>query len=116
MKVHRPRDVACPLCGDRRFDSDASAVSHIEAGSCTKCSGRDRAREEIYKYVSSTPHAQQYLSDQLAIGGGYHGGYGSVPDTPYACQECARDFKSMSSLMQHTSDKHSRGVGLQLGY
>lgn len=29
-QVHRPRDVACPVCGVKRFRSGANAVQHVE--------------------------------------------------------------------------------------
>ena len=53
MQVHRPRNVACPVCGETRFRSGANAVQHVESGYCTGCRGQDRARENIYKYAQS---------------------------------------------------------------
>ncbi|KAL7576684.1 hypothetical protein ACA910_005610 [Epithemia clementina (nom. ined.)] len=31
LQVHRPRNVACPVCGERRFRSGANAVQHVES-------------------------------------------------------------------------------------
>jgi DNA-directed RNA polymerase subunit RPC12/RpoP len=43
MQVHRPRNVACPICGEQRFRTGANAVQHVESGYCTGCRGQDNA-------------------------------------------------------------------------
>lgn len=114
-KVHRPRNVACPLCGDRRFASGVEAVQHVEAGVCPKCTGKDRARDAIYGYAAQLPGFQPYLSHKPALT--YGGGYAAPPPQPYVCRECNnRPFKNMSSLMQHQNDKHGNGSMFSLQY
>ena len=39
MQTHRPRNTACPVCGEIRFASAANAVAHVESGSCSGCRG-----------------------------------------------------------------------------
>ena len=101
MKVHRSRDVACPVCGDRRFASGANAVAHVESGFCTGCRGKDNARAAIHGFVA---HNAPHLRNKMI---GYDGNYSSdVPDLPYACTYCRKAFGSLSSMMNHEEDVH----------
>lgn len=69
MKVHRSRDVACPVCGDRLFASGANAVAHVESGFCTGCRGKDNARAAIHGFVA---HNAPHLRNKMI---GYDGNY-----------------------------------------
>ena len=106
MQVHRPRNVACPICGEQRFRSGANAVQHVESGYCSGCYGRDNARQQIYDFARSQSGMQPYLSGTPMItNGGYHD---SVPDFPYQCTACAKSFRQLSQLLQHQDQKHGR--------
>ena len=62
MQVHRPRSVACPICGDRRFRTGANAVQHVESGSCSGCQGRDNARRQIYNFARQQQSMQGFMN------------------------------------------------------
>ena len=106
-QVHRPRDVACPVCGDRRFRSGANAVQHVESGYCRGCRGANNARRQIYDFASQQNGMQRYMTERplLTNGASQHHG-GGVPDHPYRCPECSRAFRQLSQLMQHRDQKH----------
>ncbi|KAL9184069.1 hypothetical protein ACHAXT_002155 [Thalassiosira profunda] len=105
IQVHRPRNVACPVCGDKRFRSGANAVQHVESGYCRGCAGADNARQQIYQYAQSKRAMQPYMTGTpLLTNGGYHD---RVPDLPYQCRECAKSFRQLSQLMQHQDQKHN---------
>ncbi|KAL7509230.1 hypothetical protein ACHAXN_007148 [Cyclotella atomus] len=105
MQVHRPRDVACPICGERRFKTGANAVQHVESGYCSGCSGADNARRQIYEFAQRQGGMQRYLTGtpQLTHVGSSNG----VPDMPYQCRECNKSFRNLSQLMQHQDQKHN---------
>lgn len=106
MQVHRPRNVACPLCGEARFRSGANAVQHVESGYCTACKGADYARQQIYEFSRRQQGMQPFLNDVPMLTDG--GVYDSVPDYPYHCPQCAKSFRQMSQLLQHQDQKHDR--------
>ena len=116
-QVHLERNVACPICGDRRFKSVTNAVQHVEGGACSGCRGVDNARLAIYEFAQArTPNL---LNQQaLAYGGGGYGGASSMPDEPYGCPDCGRTFRDASALMQHASAKHrtNQSHHLMIGY
>ena len=105
MQVHRPRNVACPVCGEQRFRSGANAVQHVESGYCSGCLGQDNAREQIYKFAAAQRSMGRYMTERplLTYGGGVSG---PVPDMPYCCQECNKSFRQLSQLLQHQDQKH----------
>lgn len=105
QQVHRPRNVACPVCGEVRFRSPANAVQHVESGFCSGCNGRDNARLQIYQYARAHRGMQKYLTGTplLTNGSVYQG----VPDYPYQCRQCAKSFRNLSQLMQHEDQKHN---------
>lgn len=106
MQVHRPRNVACPVCGDTRFRSPANAVQHVESGYCTGCKGQDNARQQIYQFAQRKGGMQQYmdLTPLLTYGGGNN----AIPDLPYKCPHCVnKSFRHLSQLMQHSDQKHN---------
>mmetsp|Transcript_35834 Transcript_35834/g.75460 ORF Transcript_35834/g.75460 Transcript_35834/m.75460 type:complete len:175 (+) Transcript_35834:178-702(+) len=112
MQVHRPRNVACPVCGERRFRSGANAVQHVESGYCSGCRGRDNARRQIYDFARSRRGMQPFLSGTpLLTNGGRNGG---VPEFPYQCPQCVKSFRHLSQLLQHQDQKHN--VLRMLGY
>mmetsp|Transcript_28580 Transcript_28580/g.60956 ORF Transcript_28580/g.60956 Transcript_28580/m.60956 type:complete len:190 (-) Transcript_28580:293-862(-) len=105
MQVHRPRNISCPVCGDTRFRSPANAVQHVESGFCTGCKGTDNARNQIYQYAQRKGGMQQYMDLTPLLTNG--GGNNCVPDFPYRCPQCAKSFRHLSQLMQHTDQKHN---------
>ena len=109
MQVHRPRNVACPVCGDCRFATGANAVQHVESGYCTGCRGQDNARQQIYDFASGQRKMNQYMTPMLE-----YDGYGSnqVPDFPYQCQPCGKMFRHLSQLLQHQDQKHNNRMAL----
>lgn len=114
MQVHRPRNVACPICGEQRFRSGANAVQHVESGYCSGCYGsQDYARQQIYQFAQRQSGMQPFLNGTpMLTNGGYNN---SVPDFPYQCPECARSFRQLSQLLQHQDQKHGRYTR-QIGY
>lgn len=106
MQVHRPRNVACPICGEQRFRSGANAVQHVESGYCTGCRGQDNARQQIYEYARRQSSMQPFLNGTPMLT--YGDNYSSVPDLPYQCQQCAKSFRQLSQLLQHQDQKHGR--------
>ena len=106
MQVHRPRNVACPVCGEQRFRSGANAVQHVESGYCTGCLGKDNAREQIYRFAAGQSSMGRYMTERplLTYGGTISG---PVPDKPYCCKECSKSFHQLSQLLQHQDQKHN---------
>merc|ERR1719482_932089 len=46
--------VPCPICGEKKmFRSTTNAVQHVESGACGGCKGKEKAREQIYKFISN---------------------------------------------------------------
>ncbi|CAB9531059.1 expressed unknown protein (Partial), partial [Seminavis robusta] len=88
MQVHRPRDVACPICGERRFRSGANAVQHVESGYCSGCQGATNARNQIYGYAQSQHAMRPYLADTPMLTNGGYGDGITTPDYPYQCGPC----------------------------
>lgn len=106
MQVHRPRNVACPVCGDTRFKSGANAVQHVESGYCSGRPGRQNAREQIYKFSSTKGGMRRYMNDVPQLTNGSHFDEG-VPDFPYRCPGCSKAFRHLSQLLQHQDQKHN---------
>lgn len=107
MQVHRPRNVACPICGDRRFKSGANAVQHVESGGCSKCGGGEYAREQIWRYASKKKVMHRYMTELPMLT--YYGDFDSdneVPDYPYRCPDCSVRYRNLSQLLQHQDQKH----------
>lgn len=107
MQVHRPRNVACPVCGDKRFRSSANAVQHVESGYCTGCQGKDNARLQIYQFASKSGQMNQYLSETPMLTYGGNNNNNDVPDYPYKCRQCNVSYRQLSQLMQHQDNKHN---------
>ena len=101
-KIHLPKTVSCPICGDRRFANAANAVAHVESGFCSGCYGKDNARGQIYNFVS---HNAPNLRAPMIKYDQYEDA--SLPEKPYRCKYCQRLFGQLSSLMNHQADKHS---------
>lgn len=102
MKVHDARNIPCPIAQDKFFKSPADAVKHVESGTCEMCRGKEKARMAIFDFLKSKKVAQNLMNPQLEYDGG--SGRGGVPEYPYKCNQCQREFKNMSSLMQHQHD------------
>lgn len=100
MKVHRAKNVSCPVCGVQRFASGADAVAHVESGYCDGCQGKDNARRQIYGFArAKAPH---FLTDVPLIEDIRDGSF-QVPDKAYRCG-CGRTFRDLSSMMNHQAD------------
>lgn len=110
-KVHRPKTVKCPLCGEQRFGSAANAVAHVESGYCSGCRGKSNARSQIYNFVSH--HAASLRAPMIGNGDGDRG----VPDRPYRCTYCSKTFTMLSAQMNHECDVHGNDRNIrQLGW
>merc|ERR1712183_59699 len=111
MQVHGPCMVPCPICGVKKmFRSATNAVQHVESGACGGCKGKEKAREQIYKFISNKKESRNLLADPPALE--YQGaGAGTVPDMPYKCQSCGRRYKQVSALMQHQQYGHCGASG-----
>jgi hypothetical protein len=114
MQTHRPRNVACPICGEGNFRSGANAVQHVESGYCPGCRGKSNARQQIFDFASKQKAMQRYITDvpRLTWDGDYDN---DVPDLPYHCRDCNKYFKQLSQLLQHNDNKHGKQP-LRLGY
>ena len=104
VQVHRPRNIACPVCGDRRFASGANAVQHVESGACPKCN-KASARQQIYQFASAQVQMKRYMPHLLLTNVGYNDS--GVPDFPYHCPDCNIGFRNASQLLQHQDHKHN---------
>lgn len=114
QQVHRPRSVACPVCGERRFKSGANAVQHVESGYCSGCLGKDDARQKIYQFASQQVAMSRYMSSTPQLTYGDWQQAASIPESPYECPECSKSFRQLSQLLQHRDQKH--GNLYRLGY
>jgi hypothetical protein len=119
MQVHRPKTVACLICGEVKFKSAANAVQHAESGYCTGCRGtKENARRQIYDFATKQGGAamNRYLTHtpMLEYGGGGSRN-GAIPDFPYCCPDCDQKFRNLSQLMQHRDNKHNNRGNL-IGY
>eukprot|EP00934_Nitzschia_sp_Nitz4_P004575 Nitzschia sp. Nitz4//scaffold38_size140716//90164//90511//NITZ4_003151-RA/size140716-exonerate_protein2genome-gene-0.108-mRNA-1//-1//CDS//3329550090//4565//frame0 len=105
MQTHRPRNFSCPICGEQRFRSGANAVQHVESGYCAGCSGKQNARNQIYRFASRQQAMRPYMTHvPMLTNGGYED---DTPDFPYQCQHCVRSFRQLSQLLQHNDAKHN---------
>jgi Zn-finger nucleic acid-binding protein len=107
MQTHRPRNVACPLCGEERFRSGANAVQHVESGYCTGCRGKSNARQQIHKFVMSQRAMQPYVNSVPRLTNGGHDD-DDVPEYPYRCHDCGLNYKNLSQLLQHQDNRHGK--------
>lgn len=98
------RPAQCPGCG-RCYRSALGTVSHVEQGYCPACPGRDAGRRAVYSTARAA--GANFLCGVPQIeygGGGGDGGYD--PDSNnYVCRGCSREFRQLSSLMQHQNAK-----------
>ena len=81
-------------------------VSHVESGACNACRGRENARQSVFNFVARNEASRGLLSQQAIA---YHDGTTNTnvrPTYPYKCQHCPRQFKLLSSMMNHVSDIH----------
>lgn len=106
MQTHRPRNIACPVCGEGQFRSGANAVQHVESGYCSCCRGVENARQQVYEFARKQRGMKPYLNGRPLLT--YGGCDDEVPDYPYKCQECSRNFRQLSQLLQHQDNKHGR--------
>ena len=103
MQVHRTRLKPCVACGSR-FKSSANMVQHLESGYCTRCTGRDNARDQIYGLAIKLRGMRPYMTGTPLLTNGYNQG---IPDYPYQCPQCSISFRQLSQLMQHQDNKHN---------
>jgi len=109
QQVHRPRVHSCPLgCvrGVQRFRSQANAVQHVEAGACPNCPGRDAARNGVYNFVARNQETRHMLSSQPQLEYTGSGARYDIPDRPYKCNQCEKNFKDLGGMMQHQESAH----------
>ena len=100
LQVHMPRVVPCPFNCGKSFKSQANAVFHFEAGGCSFCPDKDKARRLIYSLIHSNNSAEQFLLDPSKVR--YFGGTAEKnPKDVYECHWCRRGFRLFSSFMQH---------------
>jgi DNA-directed RNA polymerase subunit RPC12/RpoP len=106
IQTHRSRDVTCPVCNDRTFRSGANAVQHVESGFCSGCPGKTKAREQIHNFAIKQRAMHRYVTELPLLT--YSGNYedDDVPEYPYKCPDCNRNFKQLSQLLQHQDNKH----------
>jgi Zinc-finger of C2H2 type len=104
MQTHRPRNVACLLCGDKRFASPANAIQHVESGYCRECRGAKKARRRIRSFAIQNKRLHRFLSVVPLLTNGEQ--EGDVPEFPYQCEYCNKLFRQMGQLQQHLEQKH----------
>lgn len=105
MQVHQPRDVRCPACGEQRFRNGANVAQHVESGTCSGCQGKENARTAIYNFMRFNQSTRQFLDQKLLENGAC---CDSIPERPYACQQCRKAFRQVSQLMQHQMAVHPK--------
>ena len=72
---------------------------------------------QIYRFVSRNEASRQFLKPRAQLQ--FHGGRDSdseddgVPACPYTCRMCDRDFRHVSSLMQHMVSTVQWGIQIQ---
>lgn len=99
VRTHQAKVVKCPLCNTlKQFGSMADATAHIESGYCSGCRGtREQVRSQVYQYAKSN---SLMLGDRAPVLQLDCYGNEVVPDRPYVCS-CGKDFKGLSSMLQH---------------
>ena len=103
-KVHRPKDTACPICREVRFASSSNVVAHVESGHCPGCPGKEVARDQLFRFVNR--HAPSLLVPRIEFYG-HDARDQTVPQYPYRCTYCNKQFAALSSQMNHENDVHS---------
>jgi Zn-finger nucleic acid-binding protein len=106
QQVHKPKNHSCPLCGVQRFRSQANAVQHVEAGACPNCPGREAARNGVYNFVARNQETRHMLSSQPQLEYTGSGASYDIPERPYKCNLCERNFKDLGGMMQHQEYAH----------
>jgi hypothetical protein len=94
---------------------------HFESGNCSSCRGVENARRAAYQLCMQQPGGANFLTNPLMItdGGGAGGGY--TDEGPnYKCNHCYKQFKFLSSLMQHQQTSaclhaSSQQINLRIG-
>ena len=118
MEANHPRTSNCPACGQARFRSITGALQHLESGQCSHCQGKQTARSQVYQAISPHLSPQQRTTDDnfLLTGSTSSTGISSnnnaeqLPDFPYACDQCTKQFRELNHLMQHKADKHKTSL------
>ncbi|KAL7576683.1 hypothetical protein ACA910_005610 [Epithemia clementina (nom. ined.)] len=81
-----------------------------KAGYCRGCRGKDTARQEIYNYASSKKEMKRYLTlnnvPMIEDGGHSYRNEKTMPDKPYYCLECQKNFRNLSQFLVHKNQKH----------
>ena len=100
-RTHQSRDFPCPGC-NKLYRGLTDTAMHFESGNCSSCRGVENARRAAYQLCMQQPGGANFLTNPLMItdGGGAGGGY--TDEGPnYKCNHCHKQFKFLSSLMQH---------------
>lgn len=105
-KTHRSRDKVCPMCEQRSYGSVADVALHIESGFCSACRGKSNARQVVYDFMQGHRETRAFLKPAICDWAS-DGSEEEVPEYPYRCDACQRDFKTMGALLQHRDAKHA---------
>ena len=119
-RTHQARDFPCPGC-NKLYRGLTDTAMHFESGNCSSCRGVENARRAAYQLCMQQPGGANFLTNPLMItdGGGAGGGY--TDEGPnYKCNHCHKQFKFLSSLMQHQQTSaclhaSSQQINLRIG-
>ncbi|CAD7928046.1 unnamed protein product [Amoebophrya sp. A120] len=108
-KTHRPRNLACPVCGEQRFHSATGVALHFEGGNCTKCRNPGQAAGLTYQFVRN--QAPNFLNHAICDRDFTHEvNPNYVPNNAYNCPTCGKNFSKFASLSQHMEDAHRQNA------
>jgi len=108
MQVHEDRNIFCPMCNKKKFKSVAGMAAHYESGYCDHCTDSSQARRNMWEFARRNPMFEQYRTPMLEYDNVNEGSDdSSVPDFPYRCNYCHKEFRQQSSMYQHIAAKHA---------
>ena len=105
-------------------------MQHVEAGACPNCPGREAARNGVYNFVARNQvrslttgqgpiwsvfiptkdyqETRHMLSSQPQLEYTGSGASYDIPERPYKCNLCERNFKDLGGMMQHQVGKSNK--------